>query len=102
VKLKVPAPKISVTLHLKIHILSKRRWKFSPGWGRAVGSACTLELEDVADQGRLWPMRPGQGVLNSTDHSLHEMKCILVSDSHVRLGMRPLTRTPGRQYVPRQ
>ena len=51
---------MSVTVHLQIHILSKSRWKFSTGReGReGVGSTETLELADVADEGR------GRGVLD--------------------------------------
>lgn len=53
------APKMSVTMYLKIHILSKR-WTFSPEGGEGVGSARTLELKRGVIRWwtniRLWPI----------------------------------------------
>jgi hypothetical protein len=47
------APRMSVTLRLNIHILPKKRWKSSPGRRMMfVGSARTVEREDVADHSR--------------------------------------------------
>jgi hypothetical protein len=45
-------PKMSVTLHLEIHSLSKRRCKIQPREGGQGGSTRTLGLTDVANQAR--------------------------------------------------
>ena len=56
---------MSVTMYLKIHILSKR-WTFSPEGGEGVGSARTLELKRGVIRWwtniRLWPIFRRTGI----------------------------------------